>query len=80
MFQAVKESGGLSNAMESSRVTYPGSFDEAGVTDAGGKVGDANNVDYIYHKKLTGVLAGTVNDEKKIQVPFDPVFSAFIFQ
>ena len=62
--------------MESSRVTYPGAFD---AEDENGN-GEGNNVDYIYHRKLTGVLAGTVNDEKKADVPYDPVFSAFIFQ
>lgn len=70
VFDTVKQNGGLNNAMESSRVTYPGPFSQD-------TAADANPIDYIYHKKLTGVLAATVNDDKKVE--HSPVFSAFIF-
>jgi endonuclease/exonuclease/phosphatase family metal-dependent hydrolase len=70
VFQAVKKNGGLNNAMENSRVTYPGAFDENT---------DANAVDYIYHKKLQGVLAATVNDNTNTGTSYNPVFSAFMF-
>lgn len=71
LYQTIKEKGGMSNAMESSRVTYPAVFDKNMI--------DTNIVDYIYQKRLKGVVSASINDKLQTSVSFSPVFSAFIF-